>query len=173
MHGSAAGMTAASAAPATANPSSAAAGANGSASGKLSSRQAQSPYPGLDTAASNLNKAIAGLTSASAPAATPSGVKDINAALAQKKAIRDAAHAVLAAVEEPQDLWFEWAGTLGLITCIRLLWDWGVIDAIPLDGEAGVHELAEKTSTQEKLLSECKDANGRWRLDDVGMTDKR
>jgi hypothetical protein len=114
----------------------------------------QSPYPGLATAASNLTAAIEKLTSASVPAATPSGVKDINAAMAQKKAVRDAAHAVLASVEEPQDVFFEWAGTVGLMTCLRLLWEWKVIEAIPDEGSATYAELAEKSGTEEKLLSE-------------------
>lgn len=73
---------------------------------------------------------------------------------AQRSAIVSAAHDVLALVKSPADQWMDVTAQTALMAANRLFWEWGVFDAIPLDGTPmSYNDLSVKIDVQAKLLS--------------------
>ncbi|OIW23060.1 O-methyltransferase [Coniochaeta ligniaria NRRL 30616] len=73
---------------------------------------------------------------------------------AQRSAVVGAANAVLAAAKNPTDQWMDVTAQNALMAANRLFWEWGVFDAIPLDGApVSYDELAGKVDVQAKLLT--------------------
>jgi hypothetical protein len=72
----------------------------------------------------------------------------------QRAAIVDAANNILRAVKNPTDQWTDVTAEITLPAAIRLFWEWGVFDVLPLDGTpVSYKDLAEKVDAQPKLLS--------------------
>ncbi|KAH8895454.1 O-methyltransferase [Thozetella sp. PMI_491] len=72
--------------------------------------------------------------------------------LAQRRAIINAANKLLRTVQEPADEMLDMTAQLGAITATRLFCEWGVFEAIPLQGGASYASLASTTDTEEILL---------------------
>jgi hypothetical protein len=95
-----------------------------------------------------LNAAVEKFTADSNPDAPR--VRDIE--VAQRQSIMDAASKLIRTIKEPTDQFFEYSGLVGQMGALRLLWEWGVLDAIPLEGSISYAELATQTETEEALL---------------------
>lgn len=106
------------------------------------------PRAGQDqllVAADQLNAAIGEFTAQ--PAVDGSDVDK-----AQRRNIVDAATRILDAVKNPTDQWVDVTIQIAVIFANRLFWEWGVFDAIPLDGSSiSYTDLAAKVVA---LLSE-------------------
>jgi hypothetical protein len=73
---------------------------------------------------------------------------------AQRSDIVEAANNILAAVKNPTDQWMDVTAQTALMAANRLFWEWGVFDAIPLDGSpVSYSDLAVKVDVQAQLLS--------------------
>ncbi|KAH8886527.1 O-methyltransferase [Thozetella sp. PMI_491] len=71
---------------------------------------------------------------------------------AQCSQIFAAAQKILALTKDPYAMGFEVITQLCLITANRIFWEWGVFDAIPIDGSISYAELATKLDAEVSLL---------------------
>lgn len=75
----------------------------------------------------------------------------------QRRRIVDAANALIAAVKDPADEWFDATAEVARLGANRLFWEWKAYDAIPVEGSISYAELAGKVEAEEALIREFGD----------------
>ncbi|KAF6814099.1 O-methyltransferase [Colletotrichum plurivorum] len=70
----------------------------------------------------------------------------------QRRRVVDAANALIAAVKDPADEWFDATADVARLGANRLFWEWKAYDAIPAEGSISYAELAVKVEAEEALI---------------------
>lgn len=74
----------------------------------------------------------------------------------QRRRVVDAANALIAAVKDPADEWFDATAEVARLGASRLFWEWKAYDAIPAEGSISYAELAGKVEAEEALIRELR-----------------
>jgi len=72
----------------------------------------------------------------------------------QLQEIVDAAQRIVTAAKDPMGMGMEAIAQLSVITANRIFWEWGVFEAIPVEGSTTWSDLAAKVDADVSLISE-------------------